>query len=423
MAQRTVYSIGEVTAYIKARFEEDALLGDVWLSGEVSNFKQHTSGHCYLTLKDANASIKAVIWRTAAARLPLPRDGDAVIAHGAVSVYEPQGAYQLYIDHLEPAGAGRLWLEFERLRARLEAEGLFAAERKRPLPPIPARIGVVTSETGAALRDIVRILSTRYPLAEVLLAPAQVQGATAPPTIIAAIALLNRWSVEREPLDAIILARGGGSIEDLWPFNDEGVARAIAGSRVPIVTGVGHETDFTIADFVADLRAPTPTGAAASVTPDVRELATAVAGLAAAAAVNAAGRTANARAGVGVLARRATRASPSGGLARDRQRVTTSSGARTLPPLAGCAPSASDWRARGCAWRPWTPRGFWRAATPSSRLRRPARSCAPRTRFRRATTCASAWPTAPLMPWWAALRPLRIDFVRRCHDRRDRTDL
>jgi exodeoxyribonuclease VII large subunit len=321
MAQRTVYSIGEVTAYIKARFEEDALLGDVWLSGEVSNFKQHTSGHCYLTLKDANASIKAVIWRTAAARLPLPRDGDAVIAHGAVSVYEPQGAYQLYIDHLEPAGAGRLWLEFERLRARLEAEGLFAAERKRPLPPIPARIGVVTSETGAALRDIVRILSTRYPLAEVLLAPAQVQGATAPPTIIAAIALLNRWSVEREPLDAIILARGGGSIEDLWPFNDEGVARAIAGSRVPIVTGVGHETDFTIADFVADLRAPTPTGAAASVTPDVRELATAVAGLAAAAAVNAAGRTANARAGVGVLARRATRASPSGGLARDRQRV------------------------------------------------------------------------------------------------------
>ncbi len=194
MAQRTVYSIGELTAYIKALFEEDALLGDVWLQGEVSNFKLHTSGHCYLTLKDPASSIKAVIWRTTAARLTLPRDGDAVIAHGRISVYEPQGAYQLYIDHIEPAGVGRLWLEFERLKQRLEAEGLFDAERKRPIPAVPVRLGIVTSATGAALRDILQTLRARYRAVEVVLAPTLVQGDGAPASIIAALQLLNRWS-------------------------------------------------------------------------------------------------------------------------------------------------------------------------------------------------------------------------------------
>jgi exodeoxyribonuclease VII large subunit len=332
----TVYSVAEITAYIKARFMEDALLGDVWLSGEVSNFKLHTSGHCYLTLKDATsearpvpggqaqggfASIKAVIWRTTAARLTLPRDGDAVMAHGYISVYEPQGAYQFYIDQLQLEGSGRLWAEFERLRARLEAEGLFAAERKRPIPRLPRRLGVVTSPTGAALRDILRTLATRFPLVEVLLAPAQVQGDAAARSIVAAIEALNALAAFAVPLDAIILARGGGSIEDLWPFNDESVARAIAGSQTPVVTGIGHETDFTIADFVADLRAPTPTGAAALIVPEMRELRAAIDGLGAAAAARTADRLAAARSAHDAMRKRLERASPGGRLAGDRQRV------------------------------------------------------------------------------------------------------
>ncbi|OQA47301.1 MAG: Exodeoxyribonuclease 7 large subunit [Chloroflexi bacterium ADurb.Bin325] len=320
MPGQNVYSVGEITAYLKARFAEDALLSDVWLSGEVSNFKQHTSGHCYLTLKDANASIRAVIWRTTAQRLTLPRDGDAVTAHGYISVYEAQGVYQLYVDDIRAAGAGRLWLEFERLRGRLEAEGLFSPERKRPLPARPERLGVVTSATGAALRDILRTLASRYPLVDVLLAPAVVQGEQGPPTIVAALALLNRWSAEREPLDAIILARGGGSIEELWAFNDERVARAIVASAVPVVTGVGHETDFTIADFAADQRAATPTAAAALVTPDGREIAADVAALRSAAAQQLAQQLAAARQNLEHLAHRVRRAAPDRIHAR-RQRV------------------------------------------------------------------------------------------------------
>jgi exodeoxyribonuclease VII large subunit len=321
MPSQNIYSVGEITAYLKARFSEDELLSDVWLSGEISNFKQHTSGHCYFTLKDANASIKAVIWRTTAYRLALPRDGDAVTAHGYISVYEPQGVYQIYVDDIRAAGAGRLWLEFERLRGRLEAEGLFSAERKRALPERPQRIGVVTSATGAALRDILRTLAARYPLVEVLLAPALVQGDQAPPAIVAAIELLNRWSAERGALDAIILARGGGSIEELWAFNDERVARAIVASVVPIVTGVGHETDFTIADFAADQRAPTPTGAATLVTPDRREVAASVAALRLAAAQRTAQQVTAAHRDLDYLAARANRASPERRLADYRQRV------------------------------------------------------------------------------------------------------
>jgi exodeoxyribonuclease VII large subunit len=321
MPPSNVLTISQITAYIKSLFSSDVLLRDVWLSGEVSNFKLHTSGHCYLTLKDEASSIKAVIWRTTASRLPLPRDGDAVIAHGYVSVYEGQGVYQLYIDQLEPVGAGRLWMEFERLKARLEAEGLFDPAAKRSLPAIPRRLGVVTSPTAAALRDILRTLASRFPLVEVLLAPTLVQGESAPSGIVAAIEALNRWSAERETLDAIILARGGGSIEELWAFNDERVARAIRASGIPIVTGIGHETDSTIADFAADLRAPTPTGAAASAVPETRDLSEAVAGLAAMAAAQVTGCLATAHMRFNATAARLGRLSPSIRLASDRQRV------------------------------------------------------------------------------------------------------
>lgn len=321
MPGANVLSVSQVTAYIKSLFTTDELLSDVWISGEVSNFKLATSGHCYLTLKDGDASIRSVIWRTAAARMALPRDGDAVMAHGYVSVYEGQGVYQFYIDHLEAAGVGRLWQEFERLRGRLTAEGLFDEARKRPLPARPKRLGIVTSANAAALQDILRTLAARYPLASILLAPAQVQGAEAPPSICAALEALNRWSTEREPLDAIIVARGGGSIEELWAFNDERVARAIAASAVPVVTGVGHETDFTIADFAADLRAPTPTAAAAACTPDLRQVLLALAGLESSAQTAIAQRLSSTRLAVENLASRSRRASPERRLAVDRQRV------------------------------------------------------------------------------------------------------
>jgi exodeoxyribonuclease VII large subunit len=321
MPTDNVYTVSQVTAYIKSLFAGDVLLADVWLSGEVSGFTQASSGHCYFTLKDAGAVLKAVIWRTQAARLPLPRNGDAVVAHGYVSVYEQGGTYQLYVDHLEGAGVGRLWLEFERLKARLETEGLFDEARKRPIPARPARLGIVTSPTAAALRDILRTLVRRYPLVDLLLAPTAVQGAEAPPGIVAALAALNRWSAEREPLDAIILARGGGSLEELWAFNDERVARAIAASAVPVITGVGHETDFTIADFVADLRAPTPTGAATLAAPDGRELSAAIAGLLSQAERQLFSRLDAERARVENLALRLRRVSPAARLATDRQRV------------------------------------------------------------------------------------------------------
>ncbi len=321
MPPSTVLTVSQVTAYIKSVFTQDELLGDIWLSGEISGFIQANSGHCYFTLKDAGAVLKAVIWRTQASRMALPRNGDQVTVHGSISVYEVGGQYQLYVDRLEAAGAGRLWIEFERLRTQLAAEGLFDAARKRPIPARPRRLGIVTSATAAALRDILRTLSARYPLVDVILAPATVQGDQAPPTIVAALTSLNCWSAKREPLDAIILARGGGSIEDLWAFNDERVARAIVASAVPVITGVGHETDFTIADFAADLRAPTPTGAATLATPDVRELGGGVNVLRQAAQAQIAARLAAHRTAVDGLAQRAGRVSPDRRLAHHRQRI------------------------------------------------------------------------------------------------------
>jgi exodeoxyribonuclease VII large subunit len=265
----SVLSVSDLTRRVRELLDTDYRLQDVWVRGETSNVSRPASGHLYFTLKDAQASLRCVMWRPDAARLLSPaRDGEAVEVHGRVSVYETAGQYQLYADALRPAGEGALYQQFLRLKAQLEAEGLFAAERKRPLPPWPARIGLVTSPSGAALRDVVHVLRRRFPLAEVTLAPTPVQGEDAPAGVVAALEALNR----RVHPDVILLVRGGGSIEDLAAFNDEGVARAIAASQAPVVSGVGHETDFTIADFVADRRAPTPSAAAEIVTPDVTVL-------------------------------------------------------------------------------------------------------------------------------------------------------
>jgi exodeoxyribonuclease VII large subunit len=263
------WSVTDLTRYMRELLESDELLQDVWVKGEVSNFSRPASGHLYFTLKDNSASLRCVMWRNATLRQSFtPREGDAIEVHGAISVYEMGGQYQLYADLFRPIGEGALYQEFLRLKAKLEAEGLFALERKRPIPARPTRIGIVTSPTGAALQDMLNTLRRRYPLVEVVLAPTPVQGDEAPAGIMSALHAV----AEIAKLDVIILARGGGSIEDLWAFNDEGVARAIAASPIPIITGVGHETDFTIADFVADLRAPTPTAAAELATPNQADL-------------------------------------------------------------------------------------------------------------------------------------------------------
>lgn len=270
VADRKPYTVSQLMARIRSTVETDPRLMDVWVEGEVSNFRRVASGHCYFTLKDAGAELRCVMWRDRVQGMrTLPANGDSVLAHGRVGLYEQRGDLQLYVDALEPLGLGWLYQEYERLKARLEAEGLFAPERKRPLPRFPRRIGVVTSPDAAALRDILNVLSRRYPLAEVILAPTLVQGEEAPPQIVAALRALNA----REDIDVILLARGGGSLEELWAFNDEGVARAVAASRIPVVCGVGHETDFSLADFAADRRAPTPSAAAELATPDRVELA------------------------------------------------------------------------------------------------------------------------------------------------------
>jgi exodeoxyribonuclease VII large subunit len=261
-------SVSDLTRYLRQLLESDDVLRDVWVQGEISNVSRPSSGHIYFTLKDESAALKCVIWRTNALRLRMAlQSGMAIEAHGYISLYERDGAYQLYVDSIRLAGEGLLYQEFMRLKARLEDEGLFDPERKRALPERPRRIGIATSATGAALQDMLNTLRRRYPLAEVLLAPCAVQGDDAPLQIVAALGALNRLGV-----DVILLARGGGSLEDLWAFNDERVVRSVAASPAPVVTGVGHETDFTLSDFAADLRAPTPTGAAVLATPDKADL-------------------------------------------------------------------------------------------------------------------------------------------------------
>ncbi len=252
------FTVSKLTFHIRKLLEENEVLQDVWVQGEISNLSRPASGHVYFTLKDSNASLKCVMWKTSAARLNLSlRDGMEVEVHGKIGVYEPQGQYQLYADQIRPVGEGALYQEFLRLKSMLEAEGLFDPERKRPIPEFPQKIGIVTSATGAALRDMLNTLRRRLPLVEVILAPSPVQGTEAPPALVKAIQSL----IPQSP-DVIIIARGGGSIEDLWAFNDERVVRAVAASKIPIICGVGHETDFTLCDFAADLRAPTPTAAA-----------------------------------------------------------------------------------------------------------------------------------------------------------------
>ncbi len=256
-------TVSQLTFRIRKLLEGDLEMQDVWVEGEISNLSRPASGHIYFTLKDKNASLKCMMWKPDAARLRVNlQDGMAVEAHGRITVYEPQGTYQLAVNLIQPKGEGALYQEFLRLKAMLESEGLFDAESKRPIPELPRVIGIVTSGTGAALRDMLNTLRRRLPLAKVILAPAPVQGVDAPPALVKAIQSLNNLIP-----DVILLARGGGSIEDLWAFNDERVVRAVADSKTPVICGVGHETDFTLCDFAADLRAPTPTAAAELATP------------------------------------------------------------------------------------------------------------------------------------------------------------
>jgi exodeoxyribonuclease VII large subunit len=269
-AQPVVLTVTQITRRLRELLESDPMLKNVWLKGEVSNLSLPTSGHVYFTLKDELSSIRCVIWKSSfnkEVRTHL-QEGAAVEVHGYVGIYERSGQYQLYVDSVRPAGEGALFQEFLRLKARLEEEGLFAQERKRAIPPFPNKIGLVTSPTGAALQDMLNIFRSRFPLAEVVLMGTSVQGDAAPNEIVTAIDVLNH----KEQPDVILLARGGGSLEDLWAFNDERVVRAVVASKTPIITGIGHETDFTLADFAADLRAPTPTAAAVAAVPDINDL-------------------------------------------------------------------------------------------------------------------------------------------------------
>ena len=267
--------VSHLATYLKELIETDLRLSNIWVEGEVSNLTRSSAGHVYFTLKDEGAALRCVMFRRSYGGAPLEA-GSQVLAHGNVSFYEARGDLQLIVDYTQPAGVGVWQAQFERLKDQLEAEGLFDPARKRPLPPMPHRVGVVTSPTGAALQDILHVIGRRWPLAEVVLAPTPVQGPDAVPGIVDAIRRLNG----QPDIDVIILARGGGSIEELWAFNEEQVARAVYGSGAPVVTGVGHETDITIADFVADARAPTPSAAAETAVPDRAEVWRRVHGLA-----------------------------------------------------------------------------------------------------------------------------------------------
>jgi exodeoxyribonuclease VII large subunit len=265
-AQRTVYAVSELAEILRGLLEDS--LPSLWVQGEISNLAKPASGHWYFTLKDERAQLRCAMFRNANFYIrPPPTNGDAVLIRGKVGIYPARGELQMIVDHLEPAGAGALLRAFEALKARLAAEGLFDPALKRPIPPAPRRIGLVTSAIGAALHDVLTTLARRWPLAEVLLYPVPVQGSEAPPAIVRALAELPR----RAPLDVLLLVRGGGSLEDLWAFNEEAVARAIRACTVPVISGVGHEIDVTIADFAADLRAATPTAAAELATPDIAE--------------------------------------------------------------------------------------------------------------------------------------------------------
>ena len=267
---RQYFSVTQLNEYVRMLLEGNAVLSDVWIKGEISNYtNQYRTGHLYFSIKDAGATVRVVMFRSYAARLQFePKDGMKVLLHGKVSAYVAGGQYQFYADMMEAEGLGSLYLAFEQCKARLQAEGLFAPERKKPIPRLPRRVGIITSPTGAAIRDIINVTGRRYPQGELLIFPSLVQGEQAAAYLAGGIRYFNRAG----NVDVIIIGRGGGSIEDLWAFNDERLAREIAASTIPVISAVGHETDFTICDFVADLRAPTPSAAAELVFPDKEAL-------------------------------------------------------------------------------------------------------------------------------------------------------
>ncbi len=264
-----IATVSQINGYIKKILDSNIVLNDIWIKGEISNFKLHYSGHMYITLKDEGGVLKAVMFKSAASKLMFkPEDGMMVLARGRISVYEQGGSYQLYITEMTPDGVGDLYIAFEQMKKRLEEEGLFDVRFKKPIPQYPETVGVVTAATGAAVRDIINVITRRYPYAKILLYPALVQGQGAAESVSIGIELFNKLRCA----DVLIVGRGGGSIEDLWAFNEERTARAIFASEIPIISAVGHETDFTIADFVADLRAPTPSAAAELAVPSQTEL-------------------------------------------------------------------------------------------------------------------------------------------------------
>ncbi len=267
---RAILTVAQLNAYIKQMIDSSTLLSNVWIKGEISNFTNHyKTGHFYFTIKDPDSLIRAVMFKSAASKLKfLPENGMKILARGRVSAFVRDGQYQIYVEAMEPDGVGSLYIAFEQLKRKLEAEGLFAPDRKKPLPKIPTRVGIITSPTGAAVRDMINVTKRRFPYAALTLFPSLVQGADAPAQLIAGV---NYFNAQRS-VDVIIIGRGGGSIEDLWAFNDEALARVVAASEIPVISAVGHETDFTICDFAADMRAPTPSAAAEIAVPDTAEL-------------------------------------------------------------------------------------------------------------------------------------------------------
>lgn len=318
---RTPVTVSQLNEYIKKLVDSDGFLGSIAVTGEISNFTNHyKTGHFYFSLKDEGAQIKAVMFRGSASKLKFaPENGMKVIATGRVSVFPRDGQYQLYVESMEPDGVGALYVAFEQLKRRLEAEGLFSQSRKKPLPKIPTRVGIITSPTGAAVRDMINISRRRFPAAKLVLYPALVQGDGAPAQLIAGLKYFNT----AKSVDVIIIGRGGGSIEDLWAFNDEGVARAVAASAIPVVSAVGHETDFTICDFAADCRAPTPSAAAELALPETNELKAKIAALIDREKVVLGRRIAESRAAVDRLA--ASRALSSPRVFIDDRRMTLAS--------------------------------------------------------------------------------------------------
>jgi|AntRauTorcE11897_2_1112592.scaffolds.fasta_scaffold06153_2 exodeoxyribonuclease VII large subunit len=296
-----IYSVSQISSYLEALFSTDDVLQDLWVKGEVSNFYKANSGHLYFTVKDENSQLKTVMFRSRSSKLDFElEDGMEIAVHGYINVYKVRGEYQLYADQIVPEGKGTLYEQFEKLKQKLKEEGLFKEENKKRIPLIPKKIGIVTSPTGAAIRDMLSVVNRRFKNVSILVVPSLVQGDKAAKQIVEGINYLNK----RDDIDLIIVSRGGGSIEDLWPFNEEVVARAIYGSKVPVISGVGHETDFTIADFVADLRAPTPSAAAELAIANREEIETSLDNLAKRLLHNQKSRITNAKDKLSSIARR-----------------------------------------------------------------------------------------------------------------------